>query len=218
VPVVCAFAGCPGDGPDARRPNWVTCPWPEDFLEVLDWQWTERVIPYWRAEAEQAARHGVRVAIEPHPNFVVYNTETMLRLREAAGDNVGANFDPSHLFWQGMDPVESIRELGRAGALFHVHAKDTYLDRGNIARNGVLDTKHYGRIPERSWTFRTIGYGQGERAWRDILSALRTAGYDYVMSIEHEDALLSSDEGLAKAVDLLRPLMPREQPSGMWWA
>jgi sugar phosphate isomerase/epimerase len=218
VPVVCAFSGCPGDGPAATRPNWVTCPWPEDFLEALEWQWSERVVPYWLAEAEEAERRGVRVAIEMHPNFVVYNTETMLRLREAAGAAIGVNFDPSHLYWQGIDPVESIRELAAAGALFHVHAKDVYLDRGNVARNGVLDTKHYSRIPERSWTFRTIGFGQGERAWRDIVTALRTAGYDYVMSIEHEDALFSVEEGLAKAVELLSPLIPREQASGMWWA
>jgi sugar phosphate isomerase/epimerase len=218
VPVVIAFSGCPGDGPGATRPNWVTCSWPEDFLEILDWQWNERVVPYWAEQAERARGHGVRIAIELHPGFVVYNTETMLRLREAAGPEIGANFDPSHLFWQGMDPVQSIRALGRAGAIFHVHAKDTYLDRANIAVNGVLDTKHYGRVLDRSWTFRTIGFGQGEQAWRDILSALRTVGYDYVLSIEHEDPLLSIDEGLAKAVALLRGLLPTEPPSAMTWA
>jgi sugar phosphate isomerase/epimerase len=215
---VIAFSGCPGDSPGSRWPNWVTCPWPDDYVEILNWQWDERVIPYWREQAELAERHGVRIAIEPHPGFVVYNTETMLRLREAAGERVGCNFDPSHLYWQGMDPIESIKELGRACALFHVHAKDTYLDRANIARNGVLDTKHYGRILERSWTFRTIGYGQGEKAWRDILSALRAVGYDDVMSIEHEDALASIDEGLTRAVELLQRLMFKDETTGMWWA
>ncbi len=218
VQTVIAFSGCPGDGPGARYPNWVTCPWPDDFLHVLDWQWNERVLPYWREEAEVARRHGVRVAFEMHPGFVVYNPETLLRLREAAGDVVGANFDPSHLFWQGIDPVEAIRVVGAAGAMFHFHAKDTYLDPVNVRVNGVLDGKRYDRMLERSWTFRTVGYGHGETVWRDILSALRAVGYDGAISIEHEDQLLSIDEGLAKAVAFLKPLLFEEERPEMWWA
>jgi sugar phosphate isomerase/epimerase len=217
IPVVNAFSGCPGDGPNAVRPNWVTCVWPSDFLETLAWQWEERVLPYWQREAEFARAAGVRIAFEMHPGFVVYNPETLLRLRAECGDAVGANYDPSHLVWQGMDPVVTIRELAAAGALYHVHAKDTWLDAPNIARNGVLDTKEYRRVLERSWTFRTIGYGRGEEMWRQIMSALRTVGYDYVMSIEHEDALLSIDEGLTKAISLLNRLLIREQPTEMWW-
>ncbi|HEX2051881.1 MAG TPA: sugar phosphate isomerase/epimerase [Actinomycetota bacterium] len=218
VPVVNLFSGCPGDGPDARHPNWVTCAWPDDYVEVLRWQWDERVVPYWTSEAEFARRLGVRIAFEMHPGFVVYNPETLLRLRDAAGNTIGANFDPSHLYWQGIDPVEAIRALGARGAIFHVHAKDTYVDRANVRVNGVLDTKPYDRVLERAWTFRTVGYGHGESAWRDQISALRTVGYDYVMSIEHEDALMSIDEGLAKAVDFLRPLIVREPPAEMWWS
>jgi sugar phosphate isomerase/epimerase len=218
VGVVNCFAGCPGDGPDARAPNWVTCAWPPEFLEVLDWQWTERVLPYWTEEAGFAREQGVRIAFEMHPGFVVYNPETLLRVRAEAGVEIGANFDPSHLVWQGMDPVETIRTLGREGAIFHAHAKDVYLDRANIARNGVLDTKRYGQVLDRSWTFRTIGYGQGERFWRDVVSALRAVGYDHVLSIEHEDALASRDEGLKRAVQLLQGVLFTEQPGEMWWA
>lgn len=218
VPVVNAFSGCPGDHEGARFPNWVTCAWPPDFQEVLEWQWDERVIPYWTSEAAYAGDHGVKIAFEMHPGFVVYNPETLLRLRNEVGPVIGANYDPSHLFWQGIDPVESIKELGRAESIFHVHAKDTYLDRENIRHNGVLDTKAYDRILDRSWVFRTVGYGQGEGVWRDIFSALRSVGYDYVMSIEHEDSLLSIDEGLGKALDLLNSLMFREEPGEMWWA
>jgi sugar phosphate isomerase/epimerase len=218
IPTVIGFSGCPGDGPSARYPNWVTCAWPDDYSEILEWQWDERVLPYWSEEAAFAREHGVRVALELHPGFVVYNPETLLRLREGAGLEIGANLDPSHLFWQGIDPVQAIRALARFDALFHVHAKDTYVDHANVAVNGVLDTKHYGRVLERSWTFRTVGYGQGERAWRDILSALRTVGYDGVVSIEHEDSLLSLDEGLSKAVELLRRLLPGEAPAEIWWA
>ena len=210
VDVVIAFSGCPGDHPGARHPNWVTCPWPDDYPAVLEWQWRERVVPYWSEEAALARRHGVRIAVEMHPGFVVYNAETLLRLREEAGPQVGANFDPSHLFWQGADPVEAIGALGAAGALFHVHAKDTYLDRANVRVNGVLDTKPAGRVRQRAWTFRTVGYGQGEHVWRDIVSALAAQGYDGAINIEHEDPLLTRDEGLAKAVELLRRIVPRE--------
>jgi sugar phosphate isomerase/epimerase len=214
---VIAFAGCPGDHPGALHPNWVTCWWPEDYVRVLEWQWQERVLPYWTAEAEEARRHGVRIAFEMHPGFVVYNPETLLRLRAETGDVVGANFDPSHLFWQGIDPVEAVKVLGRAGTLFHVHAKDVYVDPTNTRVNGVLDTKSYDRVLDRSWTFRTVGYGHGEGWWRELLSALRTAGYDGAISIEHEDLLLSIDEGLAKAVAFLKPLLFVEEQPAAWW-
>ena len=219
VPVVNAFSGCPGDHPGARYPNWVTCPWPEDYLEVLEWQWNDVVIPYWNDAADFARAHGVaKIAFEMHPGFVVYNPETLLKLRGAVGDVIGANLDPSHLFWQGIDVVEAIKVLGAEDAIFHVHAKDTYVDRRNVAVNGNMDTKHYGDVLGRAWTFRTVGYGQGDRTWRDIVSALRAVDYDYVMSIEHEDQLLSIDEGLQKAVDLLRDIIVREPKPRMWWA
>jgi sugar phosphate isomerase/epimerase len=219
VPVVMAFSGCPGDHEGARYPNWVTCPWPDDYLRILEWQWDEVVIPYWTKAVEFAKGHGItQIAFEMHPGFVVYNPETLLRLREAVGPEIGANLDPSHLFWQGIDIVEAIKLLGREGAIFHVHAKDTAIDRGNVARNGILDTKHYGRILDRSWTFRTVGYGQGEKTWRDLISALRAVDYDYVLSMEHEDLLLSVDEGLRKGVELLQDLILREGRTQIWWA
>lgn len=218
VPVVNLFSGCPGDGPNASAPNWVTCAWPPEYLDVLDWQWNERAVPYWGREAEFAREQGVAIALEIHPGFLVYNPETLLRLRAATGPEIGANLDPSHLVWQGMDPLQAVRELGREKAIFHVHAKDVYLDHANIARNGVLDTKHYGRFAERSWSFRSVGYGQGEKFWRDFTSALRMVGYDYVLSIEHEDGLASIDEGLQRAVETLEHSVLREPPADMWWA
>jgi sugar phosphate isomerase/epimerase len=218
VPVVNLFSGCPGDSSEARHPNWVTCAWPGDYSEVLEWQWNEKIIPYWQREAEFARGLGVRIAFEMHPGFVVYNPESLLRLRQAVGEVVGANFDPSHLYWQGIDPVEAIKSLGRRGAIFHVHAKDTYIDPANVTANGVLDTKPYDRVLERAWVFRTVGYGHGEESWKAQISALRSVGYDYVMSIEHEDALMSVDEGLAKAVGFLGPLIIRKEAAAMWWA
>lgn len=218
VEVVNCLSGCPGDSEQAKYPNWVTCSWPPDYLEILDWQWNEKAIPYWRGEADFARSHGVnKVAIEMHPGMIVYNPETLLRLREAAGEVIGANFDPSHLFWQGIDPAAAIRKL--AGAIFHVHAKDTHIDPLLCSQNGVLETKHQGQIAQRSWNFRTVGYGHGLSIWKSIVSALRTAGYDYVLSIEHEDLLASPNEGLQKAVEFLRLVVFEEEPpGGMWWA
>jgi sugar phosphate isomerase/epimerase len=217
VGVVNAFSGCPGDNAGATAPNWVTCAWPPEYSDLLHWQWDECAIPYWQEECDVARAHGVRIALEMHPGFLVYNPETALRLRNATGPELGVNFDPSHLFWQGIDPVRAIRRLGEADALFHFHAKDTYLDPDNIRLNGVLDTKSYELVRDRAWTFRTVGYGQSESVWRDIVSALRVVGYDGVVSIEHEDLLLSRDEGLARAVQFLSSLLPREPRDGAWW-
>jgi sugar phosphate isomerase/epimerase len=215
VPVVVDFSGCPGDSPTATAPNWVTCPWPPDFLKVLDWQWNEVVAPYWIEHARFAADHGVKIAIEMHPGFVVYSPETMLRLRSLTGPNVGCNLDPSHLFWQGIDPIAAIRVLG--DAIFSVHAKDTQLYPANLPRTGVLDTKPYTDERNRGWIFRTCGYGHGTEWWTEFISTLRMFGYDGVLSIEHEDSLLSPEEGLTKAADFLNNIVIREQPSAAWW-
>ena len=152
-----------------------------------------------------------------HPGFCVYNPGTLLRLREAVGPVIGANFDPSHLFWQGIDPVAAIRAL--KGAIYHFHAKDTAIDPYNCAVNGVLDTTPFDRIPERSWSFRTIGYGHGEDVWRAIFSELRQTGYDGIISIEHEDGLMTTREGLEKAIEVLkRTIIFEERQGGMYWA
>lgn len=210
------FSGCPGGGPGDKTPNWVTCPWPDDFLKILDWQWNEVIIPFWKKESQFAREHGVKVALEMHPGFVVYNPETMLRLRAAAGDNIGCNFDPSHLWWQGMDPIAAIRELGEA--IYHVHAKDVNVDPINTSKNGVLDTKHYGKELQRSWIFRTVGYGHDELFWRNFVSTLRMIGYDHAISIEHEDSLMSTSEGLTKAIEVLQRVLLTEKTGEMWWA
>lgn len=215
VDTVITFSGCPGDGPDARYPNWVTCPWPPDFRAIVEWQWNERVLPYWREQAAFAESHGVRVAIEPHPGFVVYNAETLLRLRAECGPAIGANFDPSHFFWQSIDPIVAAREL--RGAIYHVHAKDTRIDKVNTDRNGVLDTKPYTEVPERSWVFRTVGYGHDALFWKDLISALRLAGYDRVLSIEHEDSQMSKVEGLRKAAAFLQECIISDPPPVAWW-
>jgi sugar phosphate isomerase/epimerase len=216
VGVVNLFSGCPGDGPTASQPNWVTCAWPPEFREIVRWQWDEVVIPYWQEAGAFADEHGVRLGFEMHPGFVVYNPRTLLRLREAVGPVIGANLDPSHLFWQGIDPIAAIRELGEA--VVHVHAKDTALDPYNVARYGVLDYTRYDDLANRAWVFRSVGYGHDALFWKRFVSALRVVGYDHVLSIEHEDSLASPDEGLAKAISTLREAVLSEPPSAIWWA
>ena len=218
IDTVITFSGCPGDCPESKYPNWVTCPWPEDFLAVLDYQWNEVLVPFWKDMAAYCRSHGVtRIAFEMHPGFCVYNPETLLKLRAAVGPEIGANFDPSHLVWQGMDPVAAIREL--RGVIYHFHAKDTKIDKYNTAKNGVLDTKHYGDEANRSWIFRSVGYGMNEPVWREMMSELVLAGYDRSVSIEHEDSLMAPEEGLAKAVELLKRVIIHEgKPTEIWWA
>jgi sugar phosphate isomerase/epimerase len=216
VKCVIDFSGCPGDSDTAKYPNWVTAAWPPEYPDLLRWQWEKKVIPYWKKHAQFADAHGVRVAIEMHPGFVAYSPETMLRLRAESGPAIGCNFDPSHMFWQGIDPCNAVRVLGEA--VFHVHAKDTRLYDVNVKVNGVLDTKPYRDEKNRSWIFRTVGYGHGPEFWTDFVSTLQMVGYDDVLSIEHEDSLMSIDEGLTKAAQFLNQIVIKEKLTEMWWA
>lgn len=217
VDTVVCFSGCPGDCNESKNPNWVTCAWPTDYLEILDWQWNEVAIPYWKKEEKFARENGVKIAFEMHPGFMVYNPETCIKLRENTGPNIGANIDPSHLFWQGIDIIEAIRYLGQNDAIYFFHAKDTNMSKHNTAINGVLDTKNYTDLKNRSWTFRTVGWGHDAKLWKDIISELRIVGYDGAISIEHEDSLTSIEEGLTNAVKLLKECILKEQPADAWW-
>lgn len=213
VGVVVLFSGCPGGHPEDRTPNWVTYTWPPDFAEALDYQWNQVLIPYWKEAAALAVAHNVKIAIEPHPGFSVYNTQTALRLCNAIGETVGVNFDPSHLFWQGIDPVQAIRAL--RGRIYHFHAKDTWIDPVNKMTNGVLQMR--GELAERTFFFRTVGYGNDDLMWKRIVSALRMNSYDYVLSIEHEDPLASRDEGLRRAIEFLHGCLLSEPVGEVWW-
>ena len=216
VDTVIGFSGCPGDCENSLYPNWVVCPWPDDNLRLLEWQWKEKIIPYWTEMAAFAKSHGIKkIAFEMHPSFAVYNPETLLKLRAAVGDIIGANFDPSHLFWQGIDPAEAIRAL--KGAIYHFHAKDTCINQRNTAINGVLDTKSYGDVENRSWVFRTVGYGHGKEEWNRMVSMLKTVGYDGVLSIEHEDSLMTAKEGLEKAVAFLKGVLIFDEGGASGW-
>ncbi len=216
------FSGLPGGGPRDRVPNWVVAPWPEDHLAALEYQWNEVAIPYWKREAQYADNNGVHICLEMHPNFLVYNPETLVKLREACGKHgkrICANFDPSHLFWQGIEPAAAVRWLQEQGDVIkHVHAKDSCVYQWNSRVNGVLDTKHYGDEVNRAWIFRTVGYGHDDGVWKDLVSTLRMCGYDGVLSIEHEDSLMSADEGFLKAVKFLKDVLISATAGEMTWA
>ena len=215
---VITFSGCPGGSPEDKTPNWVTCPWPDDFSHIVEYQWNEVLVPYWKKMTAFAAEHGIKkIAFEMHPGFCVHNPETLMKLRNLVGsDLIGANFDPSHLFWQGIDPVYAIRYLGKA--IYFFHAKDTKIDEINTKTHGVLDTKHYGDEIHRSWIFRSVGYGHDYQVWKDMMSALRMVGYDDAISIEHEDSLMTPNEGLQKAIAFLKEVLMYEDKGAMWWA
>jgi sugar phosphate isomerase/epimerase len=228
--VVINFSGCPGGSAKDTLPNWVTCAWPPEYGRILAYQWNEVLLPFWSKKAKEAANEGVKIAFEAHPGFSVYNPETILKLRAAGAplsrsctggaavsSNLGANLDPSHFFWQGIDPVEAARVLGDAGAIYHVHGKDTRIDPHNTRINGTLDAKSYGEMHQRSWVFATCGHGHGDEFWKPFVAMLRLKGYDGVISIEHEDAYMSVQEGFEKAVSYLRGVMIREKADAAWW-
>ncbi|MED4750294.1 sugar phosphate isomerase/epimerase [Brevibacillus choshinensis] len=217
VPIVNTFSGCPGDSEEARYPNWPVAPWPNDYQELLDWQWSEKIYPYWTEMGRVAQSRHIKIGLELHGSFSVHTPGTLLRLRERAGEAIGANLDPSHLWWQGIDPVQAIRILGREKAIHHFHAKDTSIDPMNISMHGLTDMQPYSNMVERAWQFRTVGYGHDLKTWADIMSALRLVGYDDVVSIEHEDGLMSIEEGFGRAVQNLQQVLIREPLGEMWW-
>ena len=206
VKVIVGFSGCPGGNPTDAAPNWITYRWPPEFAQSLDWQWKEKVIPYWQQAAKFAREHGIhRLALEMHPNQVVYNPLTLLKLREAVGEELGANCDLSHLFWQGCDPVEVIHLLAKHGALFHAHMKDTVLFKDNVAKYGVLNFAFEAKeLPQASDTFRAVGYGHGASLWKDIVRAYMEVGYEGILSIENEDPILTGEVGVERAAFVLK--------------
>jgi sugar phosphate isomerase/epimerase len=196
------MSGLPG-GPGDQNANWITTAWPPEGREILRYQWEDVAIPYWRDLVHDAREHGIeKICVEQHAHQLVYNTETLLKLRDAVGEIVGVNFDPSHALWMGGDPLRAIHQL--PGAIYHVHAKDTRIDPENSGINTLLETKPNEQVAERSWNYVALGYGHSEIWWRDFVIHLRQNGYDDVLSIEHEDYSLPPLVGITKAIELLR--------------
>lgn len=197
VVMMSGLPAAPGDS----HPNWITSSWPPEAMEILEWQWKERILPWWRAFAAAAEKKGLRICIEQHGRQAVYNSESFFRLREDVGPAVGVNFDPSHLIWMGGDPVSAIRELG--SSIYHVHGKDTRIEPESRI-NGLLDTKPVTPVRGRFWNYVSLGHGSPVRAWLEIVRALRAVGYDDVISIENEDYSLDAKEAVSTSVSALK--------------
>lgn len=196
------MSGLPG-GPGDANPNWITTDWPPECPAILQYQWEQVLIPYWRELAALARDLGIRrICLELHGHQAVYNPYTLTRLRDAVGDIVGANYDPSHPLWMGADPLAALKALG--SAVYYVHAKDTRIDPALTGIDGLLETRPANRVAERTWNYVTLGHGHGEDWWRRFCSTLRTIGYDDVLSIEHEDASMTPQEGVRQSVALLK--------------
>ncbi|SEO25344.1 Sugar phosphate isomerase/epimerase [Paracoccus alcaliphilus] len=204
---ICAMSGLPAGREGDLMPNWVVSSWPPETQDILRYQWQDKLLPFWSEIATLARDCGVeQIALELHGSQCVYNVPTLLKLREAVGPVIGANLDPSHLFWMGADPLIAAEVLG--DAIHHVHAKDTFLNAPVQATTSLLESGSLMDIPARSWSFITLGFGHGEEWWRQFCYRLRMSGYDGWLSVEHEDVLLNSLEGLEKSIALLKSVMP----------
>lgn len=182
--------------------TWITTSWPPETTQMLEHQWNDIALPYWADFAEFARAQGItKLAVEMHANQLVYNVPSALRLRDAIGDIVGVNFDPSHLFWMGADPLAAIAELGNA--IQHVHAKDTRIET-SVAVRSRLEGLTVHHPAERSWNYVTVGRGHDEAYWREFVAALAAVGYDGPLSIEHEDVAVGGADGVAEAAAVLR--------------
>jgi sugar phosphate isomerase/epimerase len=201
---VVMMSGCPA-APGDQTPNWITVSWPPELTQVLEWQWREVVIPYWSALAAFAAAKGRRLCLELHGHQAVYNVETFFRLRDAVGATVGVNFDPSHLFWMGADPLTAIRALG--DTIYHSHAKDARLELQNARRNGLLDGKPVVPTEPRSWNFVSVGKGHDGAFWREFVATLQESGYDDVLSVEHEDYSARSSADILRDVKATKSIL-----------
>ena len=208
IKTVVTMSGLPAGSAKDTMPNWVVSSWPPETQEILRYQWQEKLIPFWTEIAALCREHGVeKIALELHGNQVVYNVPSLFKLREAVGPIIGANLDPSHLMWMGADPLVAAERLG--AAVHHVHAKDTFLNAPVQATTSLLENGSLMDIPARSWSYITLGFGHGEEWWRQFCYRLKMGGYDGWLSIEHEDVLLNSLEGLEKSVALLQGVMPK---------
>ena len=204
VKKIVMMSGLPGGGPDDKIPNWITSTvsWPDDMPGVIDYQWNEVAIPWWQAFTRHAAEHGIeQIALEEFPSQLVYNPSTLLRLREAVGDIIGMNLDPSHLIAMGADPIAAARKL--EGVIYHVHGKDARIERGLADVDGLLEYQPVTQTKTRTWNYVAVGCGQDLKWWKEFFSVLRMTGYNGYVSLEMEDLTMSVEAGLRTSIDAL---------------
>jgi sugar phosphate isomerase/epimerase len=211
VPRVVAMSGCPG-GPGDGWPVFAGGAWLPDMEGLFDQQWEGAIAPYWHELSEWAAGVGpaVDICLELHPGASIYNAASFELLSGATRDNVKVNLDPSHFWWQGIDPVTTIRALGdRVG---FAHAKDTLVHPDRVALHGVLDFRWPAGADTMPWHFCAVSRGRPLEEWRQLIDALHGVGYDGPVSIEHEDPTLSPEAGIEASLDGLRAAMGATVP------
>jgi len=201
---VVTMSGCPGGRDGGSTPVFASWPVVPDDETLWEWQLEHRLAPFWRELSAWAAAAApeVMICLELHAGASAYNPASFARLREAAGPNVGVNLDPSHFWWQGMDPLDVIDEVGPA--IGFAHGKDTLVHPDRVRRNGLLDLAFPVDPDTASWHFCAVGSGHDDATWAALVAALRSAGYDGVISIEHEDPRVTPEEGIETSLAALR--------------
>jgi len=201
---VVTMSGCPGGRDGGSTPVFASWPVVPDDETLWEWQLEHRLAPFWRELSAWAAAAApeVMICLELHAGASAYNPASFARLREAAGPNVGVNLDPSHFWWQGMDPLAVIDEVGPA--IGFAHGKDTLVHPDRVRRNGLLDLAFPVDPDTASWHFCAVGSGHDDATWAALVAALRSAGYDGVVSIEHEDPRVTPEEGIETSLAALR--------------
>jgi len=205
VTKIVMMSGLPAGSPEDKVPNWIThtISWPPVLKNILDYQWKEVAIPYWKELIKKAESCGVeKIALENFSAQLVYNPATLFKLRNAVGPMVGLNLDPSHLIWMGADPILAARELG--DAIHHVHGKDVRLERHVSAINGVLETNEITDVANRAWNYVAVGCGQDLQWWKEFFSVVKMMGYDAEVSLEMEDLTMSAEAGVKTSIDALQ--------------
>ncbi|MEI8646655.1 sugar phosphate isomerase/epimerase [Paraglaciecola sp. Hal342] len=199
------MSGLPPATPEDKVPNWITytVSWPPVLKDMLNYQWNEVAIPFWKELVVHAKENGVeKIALENFSSQLVYNPETLFRLRNAVDPMIGLNLDPSHLIWMGADPIASARNLG--DAIHHVHGKDVRLERGLVEINGTMETKEIEDVANRAWNYVAVGCGQDLKWWKEFFSVVRMTGYNDYVSLEMEDLTMSVEAGLNTSIEALQ--------------
>lgn len=208
VKTVVMMAGLPGGAAGDATPNWITHVILPDQDASLDYQWNEKLIPYWQKAAVLARDCGIRVAIENLGHTMIHNPANMMRLRGHVDPVIGMNFDPSHHMWMGGDPIAALRFLG--DAVHYVHAKDVRREHVLADVNGLIDVYRMDEIAKRAWNYVALGHGHDVQWWKEFFAVARLVGYDGPVSLEMEDQGMEPLTGVKKSLTTLRLALPRD--------
>ena len=214
VNIINTLAGLPGAAEDAKYPNFIALPYPPEFNDYVKWQWEERIIPFWKKMTGRARKYNIKFGFEILAGDSIFNPSALMRLREEVGaEEISCKFDPTHLWWQGIDPIIALKYL--KDLIISVHAQDCGINKEVVSLNGFLDFRDYSFLNERPWIFKLVGYGHSEEFWKKFIGNLRLIGYDGSINIEHLDAIISVNEGIKKGYEFLKNIIFFEKQEGV---